>query len=201
MAEIDLAGIEFVSGATCLSPLKAGEADQAATLWRRYHRKLIVLAQQRLRMSPQRLADEQDVVVSAFRSFFRAVREERVNDEISENELWRLLVTLTTRKSIKLLRHEGRRMRDARALASNETIDGIATDAPSPEFAAALAQEFRLFSESLSDDDMRMLAQLRMEGYSNTEIAQQLDCSVRTVKRRLTLMRALLTQAINAQGA
>ena len=36
---------------------------------------------------------------------------------------------------------------------------------------------------------VRELALARMEGYSNEEIAQRLGCSVRTVERRLHLVR------------
>src|SRR5690606_17592350 len=64
-----------------------GNQSDAAHLWRRYHPRLIAMAQRHLRMSPQRLADEQDVVASAFRSFFRAVREERVDRDIGDCEL------------------------------------------------------------------------------------------------------------------
>lgn len=175
--------------------------NDPARLWRRYHPRLIAMAQRQLRMSPQRLGDEQDVVVSAFRSFFRAVREDRVDGGIGECELWGLLVTLTLRKTIKLVRSEGRIKRDSRMLDDEKDPDSLACDQPTPELAAALVQEYRLFSERLDDDQLRLLVQHKLEGWTNTEIALRLDCSVRTVKRRLALARSLLQDALERRGA
>lgn len=169
-------------------------------LWRRYHPRLIAMAQRHLRMSPQRLADEQDVVASAFRSFFRALREERVDRDIDDDGLWGLLVTLTTRKAIKVIRSEGRYKRDSKALDVETDPDSLVCHAPTPELAAALVEEYRLFDEQLGDESLRRLVQHKLEGYTNTEIALRLDCSVRTVKRRLALARGLLEDAIAAQG-
>lgn len=189
----------FRTGGSWMARLQADNDDQAALLWRRYHTRLVALAQQRLRMSPQRLADGDDVVASAFGSFFRAVRENRVDQNISENELWRLLVTLTARKVIKVVRHEGRQCRDSRAVHEHLDVDSFISEEPTPEFVAAIIDQYRWLNRQLPDDEMRLLVQHKMEGYSNAEIAQWLDCSVRTVKRRLALTRTLLTEAINRQ--
>jgi DNA-directed RNA polymerase specialized sigma24 family protein len=47
---------------------------------------------------------------------------------------------------------------------------------------------------------MRLLLQRKLEGFSKLELAQQLDCSMRTVKRRLTLLRELLLVALDKQS-
>lgn len=189
----------FSTGGSWVGRLQQGDDGQAAQIWHHYHVKLIAMAQQRLQMSPQQLADGQDVVVSAFASFFRAVQEERIDDNINENELWRLLVTLTARKAIKVMRYEGRQLRDSHLLDHVQDLDQIIGDEPTPEFAAAVAEQYRWLSEQMVDEPMRRLLQLKMEGYRNAEIAQQIDCSVRTVKRRLTLIRSLLAHEIDKQ--
>jgi RNA polymerase sigma factor (sigma-70 family) len=176
------------------------EIDMDA-LWRRYHLRLLTMAQQQLRMSPQRMADEHDVVVSVFKSFYRAAQEQRIAKDADENALWRLLVTLTARKSIKLLRHAGRDKRDSRLLESDVNIDALVSEEPTPEFAAAFVDQYQELGAQLPDDDMRLLLQRKLEGFSNLEIAQQLDCSMRTVKRRLTLLRELLLVALDKQSA
>ncbi len=169
-------------------------------LWRRYHLRLLTMAQQQLRMSPQRMADEHDVVVSVFKSFYRAAQEQRIDKDADENALWRLLVTLTARKSIKLLRHAGRDKRDSRLLESDVNVDALVSEEPTPEFAAAFVDQYQELGAQLPDDDMRLLLQRKLEGFSNLEIAQQLDCSMRTVKRRLTLLRELLLVALDRQS-
>ena len=56
---------------------------------------------------------------------------------------------------------------------------------PSPEFAALVADESRRLFEALSDDSLRQVVRLRLEGYTNEEIAAALDCGLRTVERKL----------------
>jgi len=46
----------------------------------------------------------------------------------------------------------------------------------------------RLFEE-LQDEELQAIAAAKMEGASNAEIATQLNCSLRTVERRLRLIR------------
>ena len=60
---------------------------------------------------------------------------------------------------------------------------------PSPEFAAMMGDECRRLLEKLGDPQLRELAVAKMEGCSNREIAQRLDCALRTVERRLKLIR------------
>ena len=43
----------------------------------------------------------------------------------------------------------------------------------------------------LPDDQMRQIALLKMEGHGNGEVAEMLDLSLRTVERRLGLIRRL----------
>ena len=65
-------------------------------------------------------------------------------------------------------------------------------DTPSPEFAAMMAEELRSLLEFLDDGEFRAIALGKMEGYSNEELADRLDCSVRTIERRLGLIREKL---------
>ena len=52
-----------------------------------------------------------------------------------------------------------------------------------------VAEECRRRLEQLDDAELQPLAVAKMEGHSNEEIAHRLDCSVRTVERRLHLIR------------
>ena len=64
-----------------------------------------------------------------------------------------------------------------------------ADDGPSPEFAAVMVEQYQRLLDQLADDDLRTLALAKMEGYSNQEIAAKIGCSVRTIERRLKLIR------------
>ena len=58
-----------------------------------------------------------------------------------------------------------------------------------PEFAAIVADEYRRLFGSLTDESLRVVALLKLEGYSNEEIAKSLDCALRTVERKLDVIR------------
>jgi DNA-directed RNA polymerase specialized sigma24 family protein len=65
----------------------------------------------------------------------------------------------------------------------------IAGTDPSPEFAAQVAEEYDRLLDRLGDDELRRVAVMRLEGFSNDEIAARLGCALRTVARRLELIR------------
>ena len=46
--------------------------------------------------------------------------------------------------------------------------------------------------QSLADPELREIALWRLEGYTNGEIAGRLDCTERSVERRLSRIRSLV---------
>ena len=86
-----------------VAALKAGDAAAAQPLWERYHRQLVALARRKLDASRRRAADEEDVVQSAFHSFFRGVARGRFPQLNDRDNLWRLLVVITARKAVDQL--------------------------------------------------------------------------------------------------
>jgi hypothetical protein len=55
----------------CIVLLKAGESAAAQEIWDRYFGRLVALARARLRTAARRVADEEDVALSALDSFCR----------------------------------------------------------------------------------------------------------------------------------
>ena len=50
-------------------------------------------------------------------------------------------------------------------------------------------EEYQRLLSSLRNDTLRQVALLRMEGHTNKQIAEQLDISVRSVIRKVNLIR------------
>ena len=73
--------------------------------------------------------------------------------------------------------------------ARREDLDAIIAGDPTPEFVAVMSEQYDNLLEKLGDDDLRQVAIHRMEGYDRAEIAQLLGCAVRTVARRMELIR------------
>ena len=91
--------IDHDSVSNWLEQLKNGPRDGAIDrLWERYFERMVRLAGNHLRSRPRAAADEEDVALSAFDSFVRAVEQKRFPRLNDRNELWQVLFTLTKRK-------------------------------------------------------------------------------------------------------
>lgn len=173
--------------------MRAGSPDAAAAIWERFFPRLIALARKTLFGRPQRMADADDAVQSAFASFCLRVQagEFRVDDR---DDLWNLLGVITTRKARQQVRHEKAEKRGAgRVLGEQALTKPDGSPLPLDEAAADLpTAEFDLHCEELLaklDPELREVAVLRLLGYRNREIAEMRDCTERKVERKLNLLR------------
>ncbi len=182
-----------------IESLKAGDAAAAEQLWRRYFEALVHLARNRLRGAPRAVADEEDAALSAFDSFVRGAAGGRYPRLDDRDDLWRLLVVITERKALDQAQRECRQKRgggrveslsgSVRAADSDADLACLAEGGPTPEFVALVADECRSLMGQLSDESLRQVARLRMEGYTNEEVADRLGCSLRSVARKLEIIR------------
>jgi DNA-directed RNA polymerase specialized sigma24 family protein len=188
-----------------IADLKGGDPGAANGLWERYFTRMVELARARLKASRGRDAgsDEEDAALSAFDSLCAGLARGQFPRLSDREDLWRLLVVITTRKVMAQARRQlrekrgGGLVRPAADLAdSGPDDDGILARAvgsePAPEFAAMIAEEYRRLLERLDDDVLRKVAVLRMEGHTSDEIAEHLGCARRTVARQLALIRRIL---------
>ncbi len=182
-----------------LNLLRHGQGDAVRFIWERYFPRLVEHARLTLGTDVRRAADEEDVALSAMERFCRAAQEGRYPDLADRHELWRLLLRITTRRVLDLARRERRQRRGGgaqRETAMAEegeiaSLSSVTGDEPGPAFAAEMAETCRCLLTCLPDDDLQTLAVTKLEGYANKEIAELLGCSLRTVERRLQLIRDL----------
>jgi DNA-directed RNA polymerase specialized sigma24 family protein len=172
-----------------IAQLKAGDAVAAERLWEGYYRRLVGLARRRLHGEPRAAADEEDVALSAFASFCRNAKCNKFPRLDDRDDLWQLLVLLTARKASRLIRHE-RALKRGGGVRRADVLAEVIGREPTPEFAAQVAEEYRLLLDGL-EANLRAVAVAKMEGDTNTEIAARLDVSVRTVERSLAVIRKL----------
>jgi DNA-directed RNA polymerase specialized sigma24 family protein len=184
-----------------ISALKQGDEAGAQGLWEAYYRRLVGLAYGRLRDTPRRIADEEDVALSAFDSFCRGARAGRFPRLDDRNDLWQILVLITVRKAIDLRNYEGRSSRGRGRVQSltelsQQRLEAIGGDEPTPELAAQLAEEYQRLMEQLSDSTLQRVATWKLEGYTDEEIAARLGCVTRTVERKLARIRRMWATAM-----
>ncbi len=179
-----------------MTRLRGGDSAAAAAVFDRFARRLVRLAGSRL---PQALAaklDAEDVVQSVFKSFFLRHADDRFTLE-SWDALWTLLTVLTVRKCGHKVEHFRAARRDVRqespAAAGSDSRPGHEPAAPDPQPAEAL-----LLAETLEQvlrglrDDQRPIVLLRLQGFLQREIAEQVGCTERTVERVLGNVRKTL---------
>lgn len=177
-----------------LNRLRDGDGSAAQKFWETYFEKLVTLARRKLRGNRQRVEDEEDVAISAFNSFCRGIEAGRYPQLNDRDDLWRLLVTITLNKVLKLVRNQGRLKRGGNwaELTDQErdaALDQTIGREPTPEFAAQVAEECQRLLQMLPTDDLQQLAISKMEGETNEEIAARWGKAVRTVERKLNLIR------------
>ncbi len=184
-----------------LKEVKRGDAEAARRLWERYFPSLVRLARKKLSWVPRKLEDEEDVALSAMKSFCRAADKGRFPHVNDRHSLWRLLCRITHRKAVDLIRRSQTAMGDAKVMgescfaggasSTRQPMAAMAAAETAPDLAALLAEEFQRLLGMLPDDELKTIAIARMDGHTNREIAERLGCAERTIERRLKYIRAV----------
>jgi DNA-directed RNA polymerase specialized sigma24 family protein len=188
-----------------IGQLQKGERAVVEKLWDRYFHRLVQFARKKLQALPRRSADEEDVALDAFDSFCRGAEQGRFSCLEGRDNLWALLVTITARKAFQLQLREGRRKRGGNAVldeaalgwapAGMREMEQVLDREPTPEFAAEVADECGRLLASLTRPVLRSVAQWKMEGFTNEEIADRLGCAIRSVERKLCTIRSIWSQS------
>ncbi len=185
-----------------IAELELGYADEAQeAIWQRYFKRLLGFAKIKLGETSRGMADEEDVAVAALQSFFGGMAKSKFPRLHDRTQLWPLLAKITSRKAIDQRRREqaekrgGKYHRINAAQEPNAQLtvnweDALAVDDLEPESLIEIAEECDRLLALLADDELRTIAQRKLEGYANAEIASELGVVERTVERRLQLIRA-----------
>ncbi len=190
---------------------KGGDPEAVGPLWDRYFDRLVGLARARsTRVGGVDRDEAEDVALSAFHSLWRGAADGRFERMRDRDDLWRLLVRITYNKLVDRGRHARCTKRgsgrvvlesDLGGASTDDTdvvgvsLDDLSDDGPTPEFATLLDEQYALRLETLGDPGLRRIALLRLEGYGHGEIAARLGCSVRTVQRKLDLIRMIWSRS------
>lgn len=174
-----------------IDALREGEADEAVrAIWARYFERLTRLARARLGSSPRAMSDEEDVAIITLEAVCRGIAANRFPGVGNRDELWRLLATVVGRRVANQVRDGLREKRGGgRVFDEAASLAEIAEDRPAPDYAASVLEESLRMLGMLADPSHRAVALMKLEGYTNVEVAARLDCGVRSVDRKLALIR------------
>lgn len=160
-------------------------------LWDHYFDRVVRLARSRMFSVQASVYDEEDTAVSAMNSLFRGIRKQRFPDLQDRHNLWRILIVITNRKLRAQWRRQSTKGRPKGEDCVNLNLNEILCEEPTPVFVAEMMEETEKLLDSLQDDRLRRIAVMRMDGFSNDEIAERLGCTSRTVLRKLERIRDL----------
>ncbi|MCA9157962.1 MAG: protein kinase [Planctomycetales bacterium] len=173
---------------------QSGSQEAASVLMDRYHVRLIALIASRLNRRLRGGIDPQDVVQSAMGSFFR-VTQAGGNPAVqlqSTASAWNILATFARRKLSRVLERETAAKRGGGwERTPLEQIDnaGFVKQPPSSLDADECIEELN----ALLSADQNLLLQLLLENAPQREIAVALGVDERTVRRRIAVIRSLVT--------
>jgi RNA polymerase sigma-70 factor (ECF subfamily) len=186
------------------NPWSTGDEDAARQLFDRYAEQLVLLARKRI---SQRLAsriDPEDIVQSVFRTFFHRAKQGQFHLDDPEDVV-KLLARITVHKTFRQIAFHKRAKRDATAEAphgddAQDLLLKLVTGEPSPEETAEFVDNLEHFFTRLGDEERRIL-EMRMEGYTNVEIANRMGITDRKIRRIMERVRALAEKdGINPEG-
>lgn len=181
-----------------LESYRTGDERAATEIFRRYVDRLTVFARARLAPRIAARVDADDVVLSAYRSFFLRARDGRLTLDRG-GDLWRLLVAITLNKVRRQVAFE---RAQKRSVDREQSLDSSADPAalgdrrsPGPVEALAAAEELENIMARLTPFKRRIL-ELRLLDCPTPEIAAETGRSERTVRRALADLQHLLERRL-----
>jgi len=176
--------------------VKAGDAAAAQELLARYFRRLLGVARAKLHGKYLGAADEEDVVQSALVGFFLGAEKGQYTELHDRDDLWHLLVKITIRKAQKLVKHDEAQKRTgapgcAEAGAGGSDALEVVDPRAGPDLEVLAGEEIERLLGLLGDSQLRSIAVWKWEDYTNEEIAAMLDCTTRTIERKLNVIRTI----------
>ena len=176
------------SDGSLMAEFSNGHREAAEELFHRYSARLQSIARSRLSRYLSSRVDPEDIVQSAFKSFFRRAAAGGYMAPLS-NDLFNLLIVITMRKVNAHVDHNRAAMRDVRRESGNQSLaENIIDESES-------LRDLLLTIEDVCREltaTQREIVNLRLEGYTVAEIAAKATRSKRTVERELQNFRQLL---------
>jgi RNA polymerase sigma-70 factor (ECF subfamily) len=169
--------------------LRSGEDMAAREVFSRFAARLAGLARRHLDARLAVKVDPEDVVQSAYKSFFLRHRDGGL--EVGDwDGLWGLLTLITLRKCADRAAYYRADKRDV----TREAVPGPADSAPGPaelaldreplpDEAAVLAETVESLFRSIDDTDERAILEMSLQGHSAAEISERLGRAERSVRR------------------
>ena len=186
-----------------IAGLKSGDEGILREFHRDYGPMLHGIADSRLAPGMRRRFDADDVVQSAFRTFFRRAQIGYFKFEDNQR-LWNLMCAITLTKLREKARFHTRQSRSVKRERSVEGSAGaastgseIVSSQPTPAETVDFADAFEALLSSMDEIEQK-LVDLKLQDLTNDEVAETLGVSERTVRRMLSRLQEKIEGALEA---
>jgi len=176
---------------------RRGDEDACRQLFDCYVERLVALARRRISQRLASRVDPEDIVQSVFRTFFGRLKAGRFRLE-EQDDLCKLLMRITVHKALRQIHFHQAAKRNPRAelgqgAEANERLLTVIDRDPSPDEAVAFVDHLEHFLGGLKAQEREIL-EMRLQGYSNDEIAQKLGIYDRKIRRVIERLRGMAVQ-------
>ena len=149
------------------------------------------------------------MAVSVFRCLCAGAEHGRLAEISDRGDLWRVLVTMTLRKTIDQQRRLAGKKRGSGRVrgesvfirkSGDEGTPGMqqfGDDLPTPQMLAIIEEEGQRLLAALEDAKLRQIALWKLESYTNDEIAAKLQLTTRSIERKLQRIRENWSQVLD----
>jgi len=177
---------------------RADDPDAFRQLVDRYVDRLVALARRRISQRLASRVDPEDVVQSVFRTFFCHLKEGKFQVK-DQDDLCKLLMRITVHKVLKQVEKHTAGKRDARleTQQGNRTLERmqeLLSLQPSPEAEVLFIDQLEHLLSQLRPQERKIL-EMRMQGYTNEDIANELGIYDRKIRRVIERIRGLALQS------
>ncbi len=184
-----------------IQQLLDGDEQAAVAFWNRFGNGLFQVAQARISSRLRQRVGPDDVVQSVCRTFFRRAKGGQFTLEDSES-LWRLLCAITLTKIRQHARFHSRQKRGVDREQPLSDGSGKVQDQLA-RYEISEAEEAVMFVDQLEqllaglDAEEQHVVDLKLQSFTNQEVAEQLGCSERTVRRLMKRVQSRMQQILN----
>ena len=175
--------------------IRRGDNAAVEQIWTRFFDRLVSVARREMQNANRRVADEEDVASVVLASLCSQAEKGHLPHIHDRDDLWRMLLVRLRNEVVDHVRSDKRAKRGAGKVRGDSVweqssgLDGLDGLEPTPQLLLELNEELQLLLSKLPNAAMRTLANLKMQGFSNLEIAGQLGVSERTIERKLAIIR------------
>jgi RNA polymerase sigma factor (sigma-70 family) len=180
-----------------------GDEEAIAAIWDLYSNRLEAIAR---KYGADGVAEgAEDVVISAFKSYWRGATQGRFRDLKDGKDLAKLLVAITIRKACDQYQRNRTKSRGGGLVKSESEldafggIDGLPSLALEPALHAEGLELIDRLLIRLPDENHRIVVIRSLEGYTQQEIADELKLVRRSVANYLARIRAIWQREVAFQ--